>query len=166
MFFIPPSHNKMAPPPHPPWNSKNIFSELKRFNLLHLEQRNCIGRKGPDVSGPIQSDKMYSYAQCTVQKRSVCCRDVPCLAHIDLSTHPPSYLPGYWGIRTLLGPHRPGAPTLSTHPPSYLPGYWGISLLAAFNKDGPGQWSGHLQAAQPKTCGARKCMLILSFISI
>jgi hypothetical protein len=27
-----------------------------------------------------------------------------------------------------------------------------------------GQWSGHLQAAQPRTCGPGKCMLILFFI--
>ncbi len=69
----------------------------------------------------------------------------PCLAHLEQGS---------------------GPSTLSTHPPSYLPRYWGFSLLAAFNKDGPGQWSGHLQAAQPRTCGAGKCMLILSFISI
>ncbi len=54
-------------------------------------------QKRPDVSSPIRSVKIYSYAQCTMQKRSVCCRDVPCLAHMDqgpgpstLSTHPPS----------------------------------------------------------------------------
>ncbi len=26
-------------------------------------------------------------------------------------------------------------------------------IVVALNKDGPGQWSGHLQAAQPRTCG-------------
>jgi hypothetical protein len=52
----------------------------------------------------------------------------------------------------------PGPSTLSTHPTAYLPGYWRLSLLAAFNKDGPGQWSGHLQAAQPRTCGSGKCI--------
>jgi hypothetical protein len=56
----------------------------------------------------------------------------------------------------------PGPSTLSTQPPFYLPGYCGLSLLAAFNKDGPGQWSGHLQAAQPRSCGPGKCMVILS----
>jgi hypothetical protein len=40
--------------------------------------------------------------------------------------------------------------TLSTYPLPYLPGYWGFSLLVALNKDGHGQWSGHLQAAQPQ----------------
>ncbi len=49
------------------------------------------------------------------------------------------------------GPLHPEHP-----PPPYLPGYWGLSLLVALNKDGPGQWSGHLQAAQPRTCGPRK----------
>ncbi len=92
----------------------------------------------PDVSGPIRSVNMYSYVQCTMQERSVCCRDVCCLAHIEQAPGPlhPEHLP----------------------PPPYLPGYWGLSLLAAFNKDGPGQWSGHLQAAQPRTCGLGKCM--------
>ncbi len=46
--------------------------------------------------------------------------------------------------------------TLSTSPLPFLPGYWGLSLLVALNKDGPGQWSGRLQAAQPRTCGPRK----------
>jgi hypothetical protein len=88
---------------------------------------------------------MYSYAQCTMQEKSVCCRDVP-----------------------LLGPYGagPGPSTLSTHPPPYLPGYWRLSLQGALHKDGPGKWSGHLQAAQPPTCGPGKCMLILFFISI
>ncbi len=50
----------------------------------------------PDISGPIRSIKMYSYAQCTVQERLVCGADVPCLAHMEqgsdpstLSTYPP-----------------------------------------------------------------------------
>jgi hypothetical protein len=64
-----------------------------------------------------------------MQKKSVCCRDVPCLAHME---------------------QGPGPFTMSTHPPPYLPGYWGLSLLVALNKDG--QWSGYLQAAQPRTC--------------
>jgi hypothetical protein len=51
-------------------------------------------------------------------------------------------------------PLHPEAPT----PPPYLPGYWGLSLLVALNKDGPGQWSGHLQPAQPRTYGPGKCM--------
>ncbi len=46
--------------------------------------------------------------------------------------------------------------TLSTYPPPYQPGYLGLSLLVALNKDGPGQWSGHVQEAQPRTCGPRK----------
>jgi hypothetical protein len=41
-----------------------------------------------DVSSPIRSIKMYSYAQCTMQERSVCCRDVPCLAHLELGSGP------------------------------------------------------------------------------
>jgi hypothetical protein len=57
--------------------------------------------------------------------------------------------------------------TLSTYPLPYLPRYWGLSLLVALNKDGPGQCSGHLQAAQPRTCGPRKVYvnIVLYFLS-
>jgi hypothetical protein len=48
------------------------------------------------------------------------------------------------------------ASPLGTYPTPYLPGYWGLSLLVALNKDGPGQCSGHMQEAQPRTCGPRK----------
>jgi hypothetical protein len=34
----------------------------------------------PNISGPIRSIKMYSWAQCTVQGRLVCSGDVPCVA--------------------------------------------------------------------------------------
>ncbi len=34
----------------------------------------------PNISGPIRSIQMYSWAQCTVQERLVCSGDVPCLA--------------------------------------------------------------------------------------
>ncbi len=60
----------------------------------------------PDISSPIRSIKMYSYAQCTVQERLVCCGDVPCLpiwsrdlAPSTLSTYPPFYLPGVMGTQ-------------------------------------------------------------------
>ncbi len=86
---------------------------------------------------------MYSCAQCAIQEESVCFRDVPGLAHME---------------------QRPGPSTLNTYPLPYLPGYWGLGLLVALNNDGPGQWSGHLQAAQPRTCSSRKIMLILFFI--
>ncbi len=50
---------------------------------------------------------MYSYVQCTMQGRSMCCRDVPCLAHIERGSSPlhpehlppPPYLPGIMGIQ-------------------------------------------------------------------
>jgi hypothetical protein len=35
------------------------------------------------VSGPIRSIKMYSFVQCAMQEKSVCYRDVPCLAHME-----------------------------------------------------------------------------------
>ncbi len=60
----------------------------------------------PDVSGPVRSIKMYSHAQCTMQERSVCSRDVPCLAHMELGSvplhpapTPPPYLPGVMGTQ-------------------------------------------------------------------
>jgi hypothetical protein len=65
----------------------------------------------------------------------MCCRDVPCLAHLKQGPDPlrPEHLP----------------PSLSA---------WvlGLSLLVTLNKDGPGQCSGHLQAAQPRTCSLWK----------
>jgi hypothetical protein len=63
---------------------------------------NVTDRERPNVSSPIQSIKMYSNAQCTVQERLVCCWDVPCLAYMEQgsgplhSEHlPPS--PSAWG---------------------------------------------------------------------
>jgi hypothetical protein len=87
------------------------------------------------VSSSIRSTEMYSCAQCAMQEESVCCRDVPYLIYKEQG----------------LGPSA-----LNTYTPPYLPGYWGFTLLVALNKDGPGQWSGHLQAAQPRTCGPQK----------
>jgi hypothetical protein len=54
-----------------------------------------VDRERSDVSGPIQSMKMYSNAQCTMQERLVCCRDVPCLAHMEQGSGPlhPEHLP-------------------------------------------------------------------------
>ncbi len=68
---------------------------------------------------------MYSCAQCAMQEKSMRCRGVPCLAHMEQGPDPvhPEHLPL-----------------------PYLPGYWGLRLLLALNKDGPGQCSGHLQA--------------------
>ncbi len=61
-----------------------------------------MDRDRPNVSGPIRSIKMYSYAQCAVQERLVCCGDVPCLAHMEqgsgplYSEHLPPF-PSAWG---------------------------------------------------------------------
>jgi hypothetical protein len=54
----------------------------------------------PSISGPIRSIKMYSWAQCAVQKRLLCSGDVPSVAQKEqgfgpstLSTYPlPIYL--------------------------------------------------------------------------
>jgi hypothetical protein len=44
--------------------------------------------KRSGVSGPIWTAKMYNCAQCTMQERSVCGRDVPCLAHMEQGPGP------------------------------------------------------------------------------
>jgi hypothetical protein len=76
----------------------------------------------------------------------MCCRDVPLLGHMsrDLTLS-----------------------MQSTSPLPYLSGYWRLSLLLTLNKDGPGQCSGHLQVAQPRTCGPRKVYvnIVLDFLS-
>jgi hypothetical protein len=56
---------------------------------------------------PIRSMKMYSYAQCTMQERLVCCGDVPCLAHMERGSGPlhSEHLPlslSAWGLGTQL----------------------------------------------------------------
>ncbi len=50
---------------------------------------------------------MYSYAQCTMQERLVCGRDVPCLAHMEQGSGPlhpghlpTPYLPGVMGTQS------------------------------------------------------------------
>jgi hypothetical protein len=48
-----------------------------------------------------------------------------------------------------------------SYPFSYQTGHWGFSLLEAIKKDGPGQSSGHSQAAQPRTCGPWKVYIIV-----
>jgi hypothetical protein len=68
----------------------------------------------PDVSGPIRSIKMYSYAQCTVQERLVCSGDVPCLAHME---------------------QRSGPSTLSTYSPPYLPGVMGTQFTGSLQEE-------------------------------
>ncbi len=40
------------------------------------------------VSGPIQSIKMDSCVQCAMQGKSVCCRYVLCLAHVEQGPNP------------------------------------------------------------------------------
>ncbi len=50
---------------------------------------------GSGVSSSIRSIKMYSCAQCAIQERSMCCRDVPCLADMEQGPDPlhPEHLP-------------------------------------------------------------------------
>jgi hypothetical protein len=89
--------------------------------------------KRPGVSGPIRSVKMYRCVQCTMQKRSVCCRDVPCLAHTE---------------------QGPGPSSLSTHPPSHLPG-WVLGIQSTSSLQLGWTWTVEwtLASSPPRTCG-------------
>jgi hypothetical protein len=102
------------------------------------------------ISGPISSIKMYSYVQYAMQKNQ--CVVETCLAHMEQEPDPPLLSPL---VRAgCLSPLQ-GADCLSPFSPwggggtpfSYLPGHWRFNLLVAPNKDGPGQCSGHSQAA-------------------
>jgi hypothetical protein len=84
---------------------QNPIKKYQSLMLITIFPFLCLtvtDRGRSDVSGPIQSIKMYSYARCTMQERSVCCRDVPCLAHMELGSGPlhPEHLPpslSAWG---------------------------------------------------------------------
>jgi hypothetical protein len=103
-------------PPHPPpthyLHSTLIsvliicpqLSSVHPFNLTYLIYSSPLvpdhGR--PSISCPIRSIKMYSWAQCTVQKRLLCSGDVPCVAQEEqgfgsssLSIYPSPFT---WGI--------------------------------------------------------------------
>jgi hypothetical protein len=63
-------------------------------------------RERPNVSGPIGSIKMYSYAQCTMQERWCVVEMYPVwpiwsrdLAPSTQSTYPSPYLPGVMGTQ-------------------------------------------------------------------
>jgi hypothetical protein len=70
------------------------FSLLLKGQLLKLKTLYPTEKKS-GVSGSFRSTKMYSCAQCAMQKRSMCCRDVPCLTHMEQGTGPlhPEHLP-------------------------------------------------------------------------
>jgi hypothetical protein len=95
--------------------------------------------KKSGVSGSIRSTKMYSCAQCAMQEESVCCRDVPCLAHME---------------------QGPGPSTLNTCPPHYMPGYWGFSLLVDDLDSGVDT----CKRLNPEPVALGNCMLTLFFI--
>jgi hypothetical protein len=91
------------------WNRVNIYPKIhicctvEYYYYVKISLSIIVSDvERPDVSGPIRSIKMYSHAQCTMQERSMCCRDVPCLAHVDLGSGPlhPEHLPpslSAWG---------------------------------------------------------------------
>ncbi len=88
---------------------------------------------------------MYSCAQCAMQEGLVCWKDVPSLAHMEQGP----------------GPFHP-----EHLPPSLSAWVLGTQSTSSSQQDGPGQWSGHLQAAQPRACGPGKCMfdIVLIFV--
>jgi hypothetical protein len=67
-----------------------LIGNICSFHITEAPSKLLIvtDRERPNVSGPIRSIKMYSYAQCTVQERLVCCGDVPCLAHMEQGSDP------------------------------------------------------------------------------
>jgi hypothetical protein len=91
------------------------------------------------------------------------------LAHVDQELDPPLWSPvGKAGCLS----HLQGTDCLSpfspegAYPFSCQPGHWGFILLETLKKDGPGQRSGHSQAAQPRTCGPWKvCVNIVLYFS-
>ncbi len=76
-------------------NSKSIYlTNLLLFQLvfclfrLFRNTETVADGKRSGVSGPIWFVKMYSCAQCIMQEKPVCCRDVPCFAHMELGPGP------------------------------------------------------------------------------
>jgi hypothetical protein len=62
-------------------------------------------REKSGVSGPIRSIKMCSCVQCAMQEESVCCRNIPCLAHVEQKPDPlhpgvPTPLVSAWPLET------------------------------------------------------------------
>jgi hypothetical protein len=100
--------------------NSQAYSNWQAWSLL------CLTEEKLDVSGPIRSIKMCSCVQCAMQEKSVCCRAIPCLAHMEQEPDP-------------LHPGHP-PPPLSAWPLV-------LSLLVALNKDGPGQCSEILRTA-------------------
>ncbi len=64
-----------------------INTQRRPLSYLH-DVDSKTDRERPNVSSPIRSIKMYSYAQCTMQERLECCGDVSCLAHMEQGSGP------------------------------------------------------------------------------
>jgi hypothetical protein len=56
--------------------------------LFVYEKVMCQTEEKSGVSGSIRSIKMCSCAQCAMQEKSVWCRAVPCLAHVEQEPDP------------------------------------------------------------------------------
>jgi hypothetical protein len=60
-----------------------------RFVCVYLVNVVVLDHGRPSISGSIRSIKMYSWAQCIVQKRLLCSGDVPCVAKRSRDFAPP-----------------------------------------------------------------------------
>ncbi len=109
-----------------------VWSDTITLSIqIFLRKSTVSDRERSDVSGSIRSIRMYSYAQSTMQERLVCCRDVPCLVHMEqgsgplhLSTFPPPYLPEVMGTKSTSSLQQgwtwTGERTLATSPTQNL----------------------------------------------
>jgi hypothetical protein len=111
---------------------------------LGISQLVCSTEEKSDVSGPIRSIKMCSFVQCAMQRKSVYCGAMACLAQMEQ------------GPITLHPEHLPPPP---------LPDHWGLSLLAALKMDGSGQCSGQCEKPNLEPAATGQCMCILFFIN-
>ncbi len=110
---------------------------LKKFPTLTYRRGHCFNGEWKSLYRMEEAWCKWSHSICAMQKRSVCCRNVPCLAHIE---------------------QGPDSSTLSTHPPSYLPGYWGLSLLQPSTRMDLDSGVDTCKQPNLEPVGAGKCM--------
>jgi hypothetical protein len=114
--------------PYRYWSNCFIIDYCQLFMLLCIILVSDRRKVGCKQTHPIRY--MCSCVQCAIQRKSVQCGAMPCMAHVEQGP--------------VMPPHQ-------KHP--LFPGHWGFSLLAALKKDGSGQYSGQSRTAQSRTCG-------------
>jgi hypothetical protein len=129
-----------------PWMLKSCIFVVSQPVFCNLKEEVPISnRKKSGVSGSIRSINMYSCAQCAMQEKSVCCRDVPCLAPMEPGPDPlhPEHLP----------------PSLSA---------WVLGTQSTSSSQQGWTWTVQwtlCKQLNPEPVALRKCMLTLFFIS-